>query len=217
MPKKNKGLPADRHGETSYKETAFGIIGRSELIPLEIEGIKKAWDFVLQKSERANITLTPSFLKQVHKVGFGWMSPEIGGKFRTIEVRVSDHTPPKPYLIPQLIEDFSRDLKTRLKHLPKLEGNTFLEKLIELLAWTHHRFLWIHPFTDYNGRIARLLNNIILVNLNLPPIELKVETPKTREKYVKALQQADKGYYKDLEKHISKAITESVTEYEEEK
>ena len=31
---------AKRPGETSYKETAFGIIPRSKLIPLEIEGIK---------------------------------------------------------------------------------------------------------------------------------------------------------------------------------
>jgi hypothetical protein len=34
-----------RQGETSYKDTAFGIISHSKLIPLEIEGIKRAWDF----------------------------------------------------------------------------------------------------------------------------------------------------------------------------
>lgn len=40
-----------RKGETSYKETAFGIIPRSKLIPLEIEGIKRAWDFILKKGD----------------------------------------------------------------------------------------------------------------------------------------------------------------------
>lgn len=62
---------AKRKGETSYKETAFGIIPRSKLIPLEIEGIKKAWDFVLQKSEKDSLPLTPEFIKQIHKIGFG--------------------------------------------------------------------------------------------------------------------------------------------------
>ena len=41
-----------RRGETNYKQTAFGIIPRSKLIPLEIEGIKRAWDFVLQKHNK---------------------------------------------------------------------------------------------------------------------------------------------------------------------
>lgn len=38
-----------RKDETSYKQTAFGIIPRSKLILLEIEGIKRAWDFILKK------------------------------------------------------------------------------------------------------------------------------------------------------------------------
>jgi hypothetical protein len=43
-----------RIGETSYKETAFGIIPRSQLIPLEIEGIKRAWDFVAKSQHDKN-------------------------------------------------------------------------------------------------------------------------------------------------------------------
>ena len=48
-------------GETSYKDTAFGIIPRSELIKLEIQGIKKAWDFVLNKSQNGIIPLESDF------------------------------------------------------------------------------------------------------------------------------------------------------------
>lgn len=47
-----------RKGETSFRKTAFGIIPRSKLIPLEIEGIKKAWDFILEKSEKEKLFLT---------------------------------------------------------------------------------------------------------------------------------------------------------------
>ena len=64
---------------------------------------------------------------------------------------------------------------------------------------------------DYNGRIARLLVNIILLNLNLPPIELKVESSAGRKKYVQALKEADEGNFKNLEKIISSAIRESAT------
>ncbi|EKD79686.1 MAG: hypothetical protein ACD_41C00001G0001 [uncultured bacterium] len=78
-----------------------------------------------------------------------------------------------------------------------------------MLAWAHHRFLWIHPFQDYNGRIGRLLINIILLDLALPAIELKVETTTNRKRYIKALQAADQGDLKLLEKLIEQALQEA--------
>ena len=202
-----------RIGATSYKETAFGIIPRSDLIPLEIEGIKKAWDFVVEKSKSGGIPLTVSFIKKTHKVGFGWIFPKIGGKFRTVEVTVSKHEPPKYYFVLQLMDNFVKDLNVRMKHLPDIDNSDFLNELIELLSWAHHRFLWIHPFQDYNGRIARLVINIILLKIGLPPVELKVETPSGRKKYVRALQQADRGDYSELGLLIKASIAEAVKEF----
>lgn len=198
-----------KKGETSYKETAFGIIPRSQIIPLEIEGIKRAWDWVLKKNSTSTLPLTIAFLKQVHKIGFAWIFPEIGGQFRKVEVTVSKHTPPKFYQAPQLMGNFLENLKTRLKHLPKIDALNFIEELTELLAWAHHRFLWIHPFTDYNGRIARLLINIILLKLNLPPIEMKVETEAGRNGYIEALQYADNEDNSKLQEIILNAIKEA--------
>ncbi|MBI4652094.1 Fic family protein [Candidatus Desantisbacteria bacterium] len=199
-------------GETSYKETAFGIIPRAILIPLEIEGTKRAWDFVIDQFNKNKTNITPAFIQEVHKIGFGWIFPTMGGKFRKIDVTVSKHIPPKYYLIPQLMTDFTKDVKTRINHLSKIDNPKFINELTALLAWAHHRFLWIHPFQDYNGRIGRLLNNIILLHQNLPPIELKVETTSGRKKYVEALQKADSGDYNNLEKLIRSAIEESIKE-----
>ena len=201
-------------GETSYKETAFGIIPRSKLIPLEIEGTKRAWDFVMGRLKAGKIAFSPDLVRQIHKIGFGWIFPEMAGKFRKIDVMVSNHIPPKFYLVDQLMVEFIQDLKARLKYLPKIENSKFIDGLIALLAWAHHRFLWIHPFADYNGRIGRVLYNIILLDLNLPPIELKVETETGRKRYVEALAKADKGDYKGLKKFIRSAIEESIKEIE---
>lgn len=196
-------------GETSYRQTAFGIIPRSKLISLEIEGIKRAWDFVLKKRKKTKISITPSFIKKLHKIGFAWIFPKVSGKFRKVEVTVSDHTPPKYQLLSVLMENYCKDMEERLKHLPTLDQPGFLKELIRFLAWTHHKFLWIHPFKDYNGRIARLLTNVILFNLNLPPIELKVETKAGRDGYVEALKNADEDDYLKLEKIIKQAIEET--------
>lgn len=201
-----------RQGETSYKQTAFGIIPRSRLISLEIEGIKKAWDFILKQRKKTKISITPTFIKRLHEVGFAWIFPKDGGKFRNIEVTVSDHQPPKHFLVPQFIDNYCKNLAERLKHLPESNQDDFFYELIRYLAWVHHRFLWIHPFKDYNGRIARLLTNVILLNLDLPPVELKIETKTTREKYVEALKNADKGNYSKLEDLIKAAIEETSEE-----
>ena len=203
---------AKRVGETSYKETAFGIIPRSKLIPLEIEGIRRAWDFVVKKNGQGILPLTSRFMRELHRVGFGWIFPDMGGKYRTVDVTVSQHVPPKFFQVPQLMEEFSKDLRMRMKHLPSIEQETFLVEVVSFLAWAHHRFLWIHPFTDYNGRIGRLLNNIILLRLGLPPIELKVETPTGRKRYIDALRSADQHSYAKLERIIESAIEESARE-----
>ncbi len=199
-----------RHlGETGYKQTAFGILPRSKLIPLEVEGIKRAWDFVVKKSEEKEDMLTPHFLRDVHQEGFGWIFPDMGGMFRKIDVSVSHHTPPKFYLVPELMDGFLKDVCARMESLSKVGNDTFIDELVILLAWAHHRFLWIHPFQDYNGRIGRILNNIILLSLGFPPIELKIETKPGRKAYVEALQLADTGNFSGLEKIVRTALDEA--------
>ncbi len=42
------------------------------------------------------------------------------------------------------------------------------DEQIELLAWMMHQFLLIHPFFDYNGRVARLLGQLFLLQHKLP-------------------------------------------------
>lgn len=201
-----------RKDETSYREIAFGIIPRSKLIPLEIEGVKRAWDFILQERNKMKISITSQFIKKLHFVGFAWIFPKTAGKFRTIEVTVSDHIPPKYYQLPQFMDSYCKDLDERLKRLPTLGKANFLEELVHFLAWLHHRFLWIHPFKDYNGRVARLLTNIVLLNLNLPPIELKVETKTGRKKYAQALKNADGRNYSSIERLIQNAFEETTKE-----
>lgn len=199
-----------RADETSYKETALGIIPRSQLIPLEIEGIRRVWAHVLQRT-RPGTKITSEYLEKLHRIGFGWIFPNEAGRFRHIDVEVSHHKPPFYYQLHPLMVDFCEDLKERLKHLPSIDDRSFLDALVDLLGWTHHRFLWIHPFQDYNGRIGRLLTNVLLLKLGFPPIELRVETKRGRAKYIRALQAADAGDRRQLEQLIREAIQEAAT------
>ncbi|GAA2964063.1 Fic family protein [Microbacterium schleiferi] len=64
---------------------------------------------------------------------------------------------------------------------------------IVLAAWFHHRFICIHPFADGNGRVARALTLLVLLQAKLAPLVVDRDT---RGSYIDALDAANIG---DLE------------------
>lgn len=78
----------------------------------------------------------------------------VPGALRIRNVRVGRHRPPSPGALPRLLSAFEQQYSTL--------GTT--ECLLAAAA-AHHRLLWIHPFLDGNGRVARLLSHALLVEL----------------------------------------------------
>lgn len=197
-------------GATSYKETAFGIVPRSRLLKFELEGTKKGLELIYQLvSKSQKMEVTSDLILKIHKESFGWIFPTWAGKYRIVRVEFSGKETVLPNQIPELMVNLCADLAERLKYL-KPNSEDYIEKVAELLAWFQHKFVWIHPFQDYNGRVARMLTILILLILNLPPIEIKAETGVDRKKYLEAMYAADGGNYLKLEALIRKALSESL-------
>lgn len=195
---------------TSYKETAFGTLPRSQVIKLEKEGIQKSQQHILKLSEK-RAKITPSLILEIHKIGFGHIFPAWAGTFRTEDVTVGEYKPPHYSRIQELIKTLCDDLDERFKHLPSQKNEEeYLAEVIALLAWFQHRFVWIHPFKDYNGRAARLLTNLLALNLGLPILPIKAESGRDRTKYVDAMKAADQHDPSKLEKLITQALQESL-------
>ena len=81
---------------------------------------------------------------------------------------------------------------------------------IETASFLHHKFVAIHPFSDGNGRVARLLTNLYLISRGFPPIVLKKED---RGKYYKYLRAADAGNLNPFTNFITKSVDESLSLY----
>lgn len=75
------------------------------------------------------------------------------GEFRKHDVRVGQHIA----ISPGSIERF-------LKHFETTFGRLRPGELVLNAAAAHHRFLWIHPFLDGNGRVARLMSHAMLLS-----------------------------------------------------
>ena len=201
-----KKISTKPKGATTYRETAFGIIPRSKLLHIELEGTKKVLELVAKIFKKE---ITPDLILVIHKEAFGWIFPSWAGKYRKIRVEFSGKEAVLPHQIPELIANLCADLQERLKHLITQDEN-FINKVVELLAWFQHRFVWIHPFQDYNGRVARMLTILILLKLNLPPVEIKADTGLDRKKYLEAMYSADDSNYEKLENLIGRALSESL-------
>jgi Fic family protein len=77
-------------------------------------------------------------------------------------------------------------------------------------AVIHHQFVWIHPFFDGNGRVARLVTNLFFMQEGYPLIVLKQEE---RNTYYQVLHRADNGNLSPLATFIAKAMNESLQVY----
>jgi Fic family protein len=79
-----------------------------------------------------------------------------------------------------------------------------------LAALFHYRFVAIHPFDDGNGRMSRLLMNLLLMEDGYPPVVIKQQD---RNTYYFALRQADTGDMKPFVEFIGENLVHSLEIY----
>lgn len=78
--------------------------------------------------------------------------PVVPGALRQRDVRVGRHVPVSPGALPRFLERFEG-----------VYGNLGRSETVLAAAAAHHRLLWIHPFLDGNGRVARLMSYATLL------------------------------------------------------
>ena len=122
-----------------------------------------------------------------HKKLLGDTKPDIAGKVRRhqVEISGSKFTPPSPVEVDPLLGDF-------FKWYSRNKGKVHP---IELAALTHLKFVTIHPFTDGNGRISRLLMNFVLNKHRYPLLNISY---KNRSSYYTALERAQVKKYEAI-------------------
>jgi Fic family protein len=161
----------------------------------EIQNIEKAMAFV--EDNVKDCPINRAFISEMHKmIVDGLQPPPEGegdhkpGEYRKTNLKInkSTHTPPEWLKV----EDYMNEL---LEFVNKEDAGKF-----DLLkaAIAHHRFVWIHPFGNGNGRTVRLLTYSMLVktgfNVNIGRIiNLTAVFCSNRNDYYSNLSIADNG------------------------
>ena len=77
----------------------------------------------------------------------------IPGQLRRRDVKVGRHIPVSPGALPRFLARFEQ-----------VYGRLGKSETILATAAAHHRLLWIHPFLDGNGRVARLMSHAVMLD-----------------------------------------------------
>lgn len=147
-------------------------------------------------------TVSEQLIRSLQQLVIKDIEDQESGRYRKGNVMItgSSHRPAEAYEVPKLME----------KLVSWVRKNQNKMHPVDLAALAHHKLVHIHPFSDGNGRTARLFMNLILMQKGYPMV---IILKNDRQKYYRALDRADRGNTTDIEKLIAQAVERSMNIY----
>ena len=150
------------------------------------------------------IPITQNYILQLHKILYSHMNNPMAGRTKSVQNYISAtypdghvetlFTPLAPYETPEALDRICQEYDRAI-------GNMEVEPLILIPVFIHD-FLCIHPFTDGNGRMSRLLTTLLLYRSGFyvgKYISLEAKIAKNKNLYYEALGQAQIGWHEGTE------------------
>lgn len=162
------------------------IVGGKPLADQQaVQDLDAAFNY-LQELGHSQRAITEVDVREMHRLVVRNRPDAQPGQYRMIGVVISgsEHRPPEPIAVPGLVQKTVEWLNTIALKFP-MPG----------AAYIHHQIAAIHPFVDGNGRLSRLLMNMVLLRSNYPIVNIRRED---RPRYYEALAFADVGLYSSL-------------------
>lgn len=161
---------------------------------IELENIEAAINFIEQNTG-SDTVIDRAYISHLHIIVTANLTPppegegsRYPGELRPHDVKIakSNHEPPAANLLQDYFDEFVNFINQELP-----EQNQLL-----MVAVAHHRFMFIHPFDNGNGRMGRLLNYALLIKLGFNVKKGRIINPSSvfytdREKYYEMLASAD--------------------------
>lgn len=162
----------------------------------EIRNIEKSINYIEKKADE--LPIGRFFASNLHQMIVDGLTPPPNGegdstpgtyRNHSVEIKGASHKPPETQ---QQVESYMQELFDFINEEspPKYD--------LLKMAIAHHRFMWIHPFGNGNGRVGRLFTYALLVKAGFNVQVGRILNPTAifcndRDKYYKHLSEADKG------------------------
>jgi Fic family protein len=188
---------------------------------LEIKGHNEAVEYIMDILKGKEIPITESFIRELHKLIIP-ESYQLNAKTQEGTIIKRRITPGEYKKIPNHVETptgemfyFATPEETPAKMMDlmdwfKRECEELKNHPLFIASMFHYQFVRIHPFDDGNGRMSRLLMNLILMKFGYPPVI--VNTGK-RDEYLNSLQFADTQNYDLFIRFVGERLIESLEQW----
>lgn len=165
----------------------------------EALGHSEAYDYIYKLAKEKGFT--EEDIKKLHKFFYHRIDETRAGKYRKEKVFISgsQYALPSPEKVPDLMAKFITNIKdVEKKRHP-----------VEYSAIAHKDLVFVHPFVDGNGRVARLLMNLILLQKEYV---IAIIPPILRREYIQALEKAHTDDKPFIE-FIARTVRETQKDY----
>ena len=183
-------------------EHGLTIKGKTLKEHFEAKNHKDAILFVEELVKKRRFSVSQLLIRQIHQLVMKEIDDEWAGKYREVRVEITGtkFVPPDPTIVSVKMRQFERWFRDKNNK----------SNLIDRAALAHFKLVEIHPFLDGNGRTARLIMNLILMNQGYPPT---VILKNDRMKYYDCLDMGHKGEWEPFVNFIGRNVERSLTWY----
>jgi cell filamentation protein len=178
-----------------------GIASADDMNDLELQLLSALYDEVLLR-DLPDRPLTVADLRRWHRVWLGNVYPWAGQE-RSVNLGKGGFQFATAALLPGLLSDFERECLTRWTPCGELAP----DELVHAIAVTHVELIVIHPFREGNGRLSRLLADVMAVQAGHEPLDYS-SWEQNKPAYIGAIHSGFSGDYGPMGQLVARAIAD---------
>ncbi len=182
----------------------LGLKRKTDMDRAEYDALVQAqahyYDEVITPSTR----ITCKLLRRMHRDWLGGIY-EWAGEYRSMELAKGDFVWPPSYIVPENMTRFEKEILA--KHTPCKPRE--LGEVCLSVAMMHADFLYIHPFREGNGRMARWLVDIMITQAGYPLPAYRfagIGSRRVRAEYLEAVRKGYDQRYETLAGFLEEAV-----------
>jgi cell filamentation protein len=136
------------------------------------------------------------YIKRIHKLSLGHLY-SFAGRYRTVNISKGGFLFPSAKFISQSMDTFENEILLDLSS--RYDSD---QSLIKDIAKVHGELLFIHTFSEGNGRAARVLANLMVRKQGFKGLNFERINEKVFPEYVLAVQMVAERNYEPMERII---------------